>query len=168
MNAILLSIILIPIIEIYLFIEIGGKIGAINTIALIFLTAIVGIFYARVQGMRTLRSGMINLYKNKTNLNIINNLHKILNIKRATENKKGGVLSNKTFMLTGKLNGISRAEAKSLIEKNSGSIISNVSKKLDYLIIGEKPTNRKIEAAKELNIKIINQSEWLKLINKTS
>ena len=52
-------------------------------------------------------------------------------------------------------------------EKNSGSIISNVSKKLDYLIIGEKPTNRKIEAAKELNIKIINQSEWLRLINKT-
>jgi len=108
-----------------------------------------------------------NFYKNKTNLNIINNLQKILNIKRATENKKGGVLSNKTFMLTGKLNGISRAEAKSLIEKNSGSIISNVSKKLDYLIIGEKPTNRKIEAAKQLNIKIINQSEWLRLINKT-
>ncbi len=108
-----------------------------------------------------------NFYKNKTNLNIINNLQKILNIKRAIENKKGGVLSNKTFMLTGKLNGISRAEAKSLIEKNSGSIISNVSKKLDYLIIGEKPTNRKIEAAKELNIKIINQSEWLRLINKT-
>ncbi|MDC3155468.1 NAD-dependent DNA ligase LigA [Candidatus Pelagibacter sp.] len=108
-----------------------------------------------------------NFYKNKANLNIINNLQKILNIKKAIENTKGGVLSNKTFMLTGKLNGISRAEAKSLIEKNSGSIISNVSKKLDYLIIGEKPTNRKIEAARELNIKIINQSEWLRLINKT-
>ena len=108
-----------------------------------------------------------NFYKNKTNLNIINNLQKILNIKRATENKKGGLLSNKTFMLTGKLKGISRAEAKSLIEKNSGSIISNVSKKLDYLIVGEKPTNRKIEAARELNIKIINQSEWIRLLNKT-
>ena len=106
-----------------------------------------------------------NFFKNKTNLNIINNLQKILNIKRATENKKGGVLSNKTFMLTGKLNGISRAEAKSLIEKNSGSIISNVSKKLDYLIIGEKPTNRKIEAAKQLNIKILNQGDWLKMLN---
>ena len=70
-------------------------------------------------------------------------------------------------MLTGKLNGISRAEAKSLIEKNSGSIISNVSKKLDYLIIGEKPTKRKIEAARELKINIINQTEWLRLINKT-
>jgi DNA ligase (NAD+) len=71
-------------------------------------------------------------------------------------------------MLTGKLQGISRAEAKSLIEKNSGTIISNVSKKLDYLIIGEKPTKRKVEAAKELKIKILKQSEWLSLLNKTS
>ena len=46
-------------------------------------------------------------------------------------------------MITGKLEGMSRAEAKSLIEENSGSIISNVSKKLDYLIIGEKPTKEK-------------------------
>ena len=57
---------------------------------------------------------------------------------------------------------------KSLIEKNSGTIISNVSKKLDYLIIGEKPTKRKVEAAKELKIKIIDQSELNKLLNKTS
>ena len=71
-------------------------------------------------------------------------------------------------MLTGKLDGISRAEAKSLIEQNSGSIISNVSKKLDYLIIGEKPTKRKIETAKEMNIKILNQKEWLSMLNKTS
>ena len=112
-------------------------------------------------------SSIKNFYNNKTNLNIIKSLRKILNIKRAVENKKDGVLSNKTFMLTGKLNGISRAEAKSLIEKNSGSIISNVSKKLDYLIIGEKPTKRKIEAARELKINIINQTEWLRLINKT-
>ena len=63
---------------------------------------------------------------------------------------------------------MSRAEAKSLIEQNSGSIISNVSKNLDYLIIGEKPTKRKIERAKELKIKIINQDEFLKMLNKTS
>ena len=56
-------------------------------------------------------------------------------------------------MLTGKLEGISRAEAKSLIEQNSGSIVSNVSKKLNYLIIGDKPTKRKIDTAKELKIK---------------
>ena len=54
------------------------------------------------------------------------------------------------------------------IEKNSGTIISNVSKKLDYLIIGEKPTKRKVETAKELKIKILKQSEWLNLLNKTS
>ena len=68
-------------------------------------------------------------------------------------------------MITGKLKDISRAEAKSLIEKNSGSIVSNVSKKLNFLIIGEKPTKRKIETAKELKIKILSQSEWSKMLN---
>ena len=68
-------------------------------------------------------------------------------------------------MFTGKLLNMSRSEAKSLVEKNSGSIISNVSKKLDYLITGEKPTKRKIESAKKLNIKILSQSEWLKMLN---
>ena len=71
-------------------------------------------------------------------------------------------------MLTGKLDRMSRAEAKSLIEQNSGSIISNVSKKLDYLIVGEKPTKRKIEHAKELGIEILSQDQWLKLLNKRS
>ena len=70
-------------------------------------------------------------------------------------------------MLTGKLNGVSRAEAKSLIEQNSGKIISNVNKKLDYLIAGEKGTTKKINVAKELNIKIINQKEWMEMLNKT-
>ena len=107
-------------------------------------------------------------FLNKTNLKVITDLQKILNIKKAIENKKNGILNNKTFMFTGKLQGISRAEAKSLIENNSGTIISNVSKKLDYLITGEKPTKRKIEAAKTLKIKILKQSEWLKLLNKTS
>ena len=63
---------------------------------------------------------------------------------------------------------MSRSEAKSLIEQNSGSVISNISKKLDYLIVGDKPTKRKIENAKQLNIRVINQNEWLKLLNKSS
>jgi DNA ligase (NAD+) len=71
-------------------------------------------------------------------------------------------------MFTGKLLNISRSEAKNLIEKNSGSLVSNVSKRLDFLIIGEKPTKRKVESAKELKIKIITQSEWLKMLNLTS
>ena len=78
---------------------------------------------------------------------------------------QSGVLKNKNFMFTGKLDGISRAEAKSIIEQNSGKIISNVSKKLDYLIIGEKPTIKKINLAKELNIKILSQKEWLKMLD---
>ena len=65
MNAILLSIILIPIVEIYLFIEIGGKIGAFNTISLIFITAFVGVFYARYEGFNTLRSAMSQMVKNE-------------------------------------------------------------------------------------------------------
>ena len=109
-----------------------------------------------------------NYFLNSENLKVINELNKILKIDNAIEVKKDGSLINKTFLLTGKLNGISRAEAKSLIEQNSGSIASNVSKKLNYLIIGEKPTKRKIEDAKELKIKILNQNEWLKMLNKTS
>ncbi len=109
-----------------------------------------------------------NFLLNKTNISVLNDLNKILKIQESIDNKKNGLLANKNFMLTGKLEGISRAEAKSLIEKNSGTIISNVSKKLDYLIIGEKPTKRKIDTAKELNIKILTQRELLKMLNKTS
>ena len=65
MNAILLLIILIPVIEIYLFIEIGGKIGALYTISLIFITAFLGAFYARYEGLNTLRSGITQIVKNE-------------------------------------------------------------------------------------------------------
>mgnify|MGYP001354443873 CR=1 FL=1 len=109
-----------------------------------------------------------NFFLNSENLKVINELNKVLRINNAKDDKKNGSLANKTFMITGKLDGISRAEAKSLIEQNSGSIVSNVSKKLNYLIIGEKPTKRKIENAKELKIKVISQSEWLKMLNSTS
>ena len=68
-------------------------------------------------------------------------------------------------MLTGKLLNMSRSEAKSLIENNSGSVVSNVSKKLNFLIVGDKPTKRKIDAAKELKIKILSQEEWFKMLN---
>ena len=86
-------------------------------------------------------------------------------VQKTIENKNDGVLSDKIFMFTGKLTGMSRAEAKSLIEKNSGTIVSNVSKKLDYLIIGDKPTKRKVDSAKELKIKILNQQEWSKMLD---
>ena len=81
--------------------------------------------------------------------------------------KKDGILKNKAFMFTGKLKEISREEAKCLVEQNYGKIISNVNNKLNFLVIGEKPTNKKIKKAKELKIKIITQNEWLKMLNKT-
>ena len=65
MNTVLLAVILIPIIEIYLFIKIGSQIGALSTIFLIFLTAVVGMYYARYEGINTLRSGMMQIVKNQ-------------------------------------------------------------------------------------------------------
>ncbi len=109
-----------------------------------------------------------NFFSNKMNLNVLSSLEKILSIKKAKHDKKNGVLKNKTFLVTGKLNGISRAEIKSLIEENSGITVSSVSKKLDYLIIGDKPTNRKVLSAKDLKIRIINQDQFLELLNKAS
>ena len=65
MNTLLLAIILIPIIEIYLFIKIGAQIGAFNSISLIFITAIIGMVYARYEGLNTLKSGFTQLIKNE-------------------------------------------------------------------------------------------------------
>ncbi len=109
-----------------------------------------------------------NFFLNKINLNILYELNKSLSIESVIPINNEGLLNNRTFMLTGKLTGISRAEAKSLIEQNSGKIINNVNKKLDYLITGEKPTIKKVNNAKVLGIQIINQQEWIKMLNKTS
>ena len=65
MNSVLITLILIPILEIYLFIKIGAQIGAFNTISLIFITAIIGVFYARYEGLNTLRTGLSQLIKNE-------------------------------------------------------------------------------------------------------
>ena len=65
MNTVFLAIILIPVVEIYLFIKIGSQIGALNTILLIFATAIIGVFYARYEGLNTLRSGFMQIVKNE-------------------------------------------------------------------------------------------------------
>jgi len=65
MNTFFLIFIGIPALEIFIMIKIGGQIGALNTIALIFLTAVIGIYYARLQGIQTLKSGMMNIYQNK-------------------------------------------------------------------------------------------------------
>ncbi len=124
------------------------------------LSNIDGIGITQIQSIK-------KFFLNKTNLRVLSELEKNLLIKDVILINNKGLLKNKTFMLTGKLNGISRAEAKSLIEQNSGKIISNVNKKLDYLIAGDKPTLKKINTAKDWNIKVINQAEWLKMLNKS-
>ncbi len=65
MNPFFILFIALPALEIFLFIEIDGRVGALNTVALIFLTAIIGIYFAKLQGIQTLKSGMVNLYQNK-------------------------------------------------------------------------------------------------------
>ena len=109
-----------------------------------------------------------SFFANKINVQVLSELGNILVIKNVEVLQKNGLLKNKSFLVTGKLNGISRAEVKSLIEENSGNTVSSVSNKLDYLITGEKPTKRKVDSAKQLKIKIISQFEFLKMLNKTS
>ena len=109
-----------------------------------------------------------SFFSNEANQKVLNELEKVLVVKNAIQNSNDGLLKNETFLVTGKLNGISRAEVKSLIEENSGKTISSVSKKLNFLIIGEKPTKKKVDYAKQLKIKVIDQAEFLKMLNKTS
>ena len=114
-----------------------------------------------IDGIGEIQTNSIkNFFSNNINLKVLNELEKVLNISDANSSKKNGLLKNLSFLVTGKLNGISRAEVKSLIEENSGTTVSSVSKKLNYLIIGEKPTKRKVENAKELKINIVNQNQF--------
>ena len=122
-----------------------------------------------IDGIGETQVGSIkSFFANEINIKVLNELGKILAIKDVVPAQQNGLLKNKSFLVTGKLNGISRAEVKSLIEENSGITVSTVSKKLNYLIIGEKPTKRKVDSADELKIKIINQDQFLKMLNKTS
>jgi DNA ligase (NAD+) len=125
------------------------------------LSNIDGIGVTQIQSIK-------KFFLNKISLKVLSKLNQNLIIENAILINTKGLLKNKTFMLTGKLNGISRAEAKSLVELNAGKIISNVNNKLDFLITGEKPTMKKINIAKELNIKILDQKEWMKMLNKSS
>ena len=113
-------------------------------------------------------SSIKSFFSNNVNKKVVNELENVLLIKDAVQNSDDGLLNNKTFLVTGKLNGISRAEVKSLIEENSGKTISSVSNKLNFLIIGEKPTKKKVDYAKQLKIKVIDQAEFLKMLNKSS
>ncbi len=110
-------------------------------------------------------NSLTTFFKEEINLKVLNSLLKVLEIQNFKEKNNQGKLKNKVFMFTGKLGDISRAEAKSLVESNGGKIVSNVTKKLDYLVIGEKPTSKKVELAKKINIKIIDQKNLEEMLN---
>ena len=108
-------------------------------------------------------SSLKNFFKNDVNVKVVLSLGKILIFEKNVIKKTEGVFFNKILMFTGKLNNISRAEAKSIVENNGGKIVSNVSKKIDYLVAGEKPTLRKVKMANELKVKILNQKDFEKI-----
>lgn len=90
-----------------------------------------------------------------------------LNIKNIVKVNKTGKLSNKSVMFTGGFEKMSRSEAKAIAEENGAKILGTVSKKLDYLVIGNsKPTKKKIEKAKELKVNLITEENWYTLLNR--
>ncbi len=107
-----------------------------------------------------------NFFSNKTNTTIIENLISKLNIQNYTALKNDGKFSNKKLMFTGGFKNMSRSEAKAVAEKNGGKVLGSISKKLDFLVVGDsKPTKKKIEQAKKFNIKIILEKDWNKILN---
>ena len=107
-----------------------------------------------------------NFFKNKKNKNIVSLLMKELRIKNF-EIITQGIFANKTLMFTGGFEKMSRSESKSVTEAQGGKVLGSISKKLDYLVVGNsKPTKSKIEKAKELKIEIINENKWYELLNR--
>ncbi len=100
------------------------------------------------------------------NIEVVKSLISVLKIQEFKTNKKAGKFTNKNLMFTGKFEKLSRSEAKSIAEDNGGNVLGSISKKLDYLVVGNsKPTRNKIEKAKLLKIKIINENDWYKMLN---
>jgi len=105
-------------------------------------------------------------FSNSNNLNTVSNLIKEIEV-IDFKTSKTGIFYEKTIMFTGGLSKMSRAEAKAIVEKEGGKILGTISKKLDYLVIGDsKPTVKKIEKAKELNIEVLNEDSWHSLLNR--
>ena len=107
-----------------------------------------------------------NFFLNTTNTKIIKNLTKKLIIKNYSSQNISGKFSNKKLMFTGGFQKMSRSEAKTIAENNGGKVLGSISKKLDFLVVGDtKPTKKKIDQAKQINIKIILEKEWNKILN---
>ena len=111
-------------------------------------------------------NSLSNFFTNKTNTRIAIELINELKISDYNADIKDGIFSNKKLMFTGAFKNMSRSEAKSIAEKNGGKVLSSLTKKLDYLVVGDaKPTKKKIDQAIILKIKIISEEEWNKILN---
>ena len=109
---------------------------------------------------------MRSFFSNKVNIKITEDLIKELAIINYETKSQNGVFANKKLMFTGTFKNMSRSVAKSIAENNGGKVLGSLTRKLDYLVVGEsKPTKRKIDQAKDLNIKIISEEEWNKILN---
>ena len=107
-----------------------------------------------------------NFFKNRTNTRITKDLIEKLSIKNFLAQNTDGKFANKKLMFTGGFQNMSRSEAKLIVENNGGKVLGAISKKLDFLVVGgSKPTKKKIDQAKQLNIKIIMEKEWDKMLN---
>ena len=107
-----------------------------------------------------------NFFLNETNTKIVQELIEKLNIKNYITKNIKGKFSKKKLMFTGGFKNMSRSEAKEIAENNGGKVLGSISKKLDLLIVGSnKPTKKKIDQAKELNIKIVLEKDWIKILN---
>ena len=107
-----------------------------------------------------------NFFSNETNIRITKKLIKNLNITNYSIKNINGKFSNKKIMFTGGFKNMSRSEAKAIAENNGGKVLGSISKKLDFLVVGNsKPTKKKIDQAKKLNIKIILENEWNNILN---
>ena len=105
-------------------------------------------------------------FSNSNNLNTVSNLIRELDIIEF-KTSKSGIFYEKTIMFTGGLSKMSRAEAKALVEKEGGKILGSISKKLDYLVVGNsKPMPKKIEKARQLNVETLDESSWYNLLNR--
>ena len=105
-------------------------------------------------------------FSNITNIRIIKDLIDRLIIKNYNVQNNDGKFSNRKLMFTGGFKNMSRSEAKAIAENNGAKVLGSISKKLDFLVVGDsKPTKKKVDQAKQLNIKIILEKDWKKILN---
>ncbi len=107
-----------------------------------------------------------SFFSNSSNIDIIRSLIEELKVEDFKILNKKGKFGGKNLMFTGSFKKISRSEAKALTENNGGKVLGTISKKLNFLVVGDnKPTKKKVDKAKELNIEIINEKDWYKILN---